>query len=186
MSQVVSLSFITSPIMCKRMLQDWGNGISEGLTMWPAFKTGSWVYGSKMMLSLILVLIWGGGAYKTQGTVLVFSWCVSGFIMPQIEKERQKERPFLEPKKGPCHATSEPSRQVSFGPHGYKGVTIYRYVKLQKRQNREANVFSYVSICVYPELTGLAPPICVLVKLPWRNYTNGRPGKYNSVFILVS
>lgn len=102
------------------------------VTLWPAFEQAEFSLWRGRTLSLILVLIWGKIGYKTKGTVLVFSWCGSGFIMPQIEKEQQKQR-------GSSRTASEPSQQASFSRHGYKGETVYRYIKLQKQQGMRTN-----------------------------------------------
>lgn len=95
--------------MCEQMQSDQGNpsfgevgsleiitSLLKGLTLWPVFDWTEFKLWWGRMLRLILVLIRRGiWRYKIKGTVLVFSWCGSGFIMPQIKREQWKQKRLL-------------------------------------------------------------------------------------------
>lgn len=103
----------------------------------------------------------GGIWYKTKGTVLVFSWCGSGFIMPQIEKERQKER------------KAAAAQQASHRNELRSVVTVTKVKRSTAtsnfRNNRDweitAAFFPFLSICIYLKLPDVAPPICLLARV---------------------
>lgn len=118
--------------------------------------------------------------YKTKGTVLVFSWCGSGSIMPQKDQERKTEI-----RKGSCcGARWQHSRKAVrriffrvvctqlFKPTDVKRDTLSLYFKSRKQQRLKKltallSVHRFMSIELYfmSHAADLVPPICFLAEL---------------------